>query len=168
MAAGDSRGSWLLDDAIAKRWDESGLNEVVITYRERTSSLPPLCNNEARPNTPHPYVVYERLNLPIIDGHSTGSIVNHQQQYQSISIQFRIHAKPVTGKSETQVAREIALAIRPHFDPESEPLEMLPDTHIQTIPDGDYSMREGDDEEILVLPYLIQVDATYRLSSETS
>jgi hypothetical protein len=167
MTAGDARGSWLLDDAIAKRWDESGLDDVVIAYRERTSSLPPLCNTEARPDTPHPYVVYERL-TPSVDGHSTGVVSNHQQQYQSISIQFRIHAKPATGKSETLVAREIAVAIRRYFDPEAEPLEMLPDKHIQTIPDGDYSLREGDDEEIIVLPYLIQVDATYRLSSETS
>ena len=114
----------------------------------------------ARARTPFPYVIYESSE-PIIKGHSSGSRAWLEQQYQDVPIQFRVHAKPANGLSGRKIAIELAKEIMGAFDPGTDRLDLAPDVHLTTVAQGDFHVREGDDEWLWVVQYLIRLDATY-------
>lgn len=157
------RGRWLVDEGVATRWDQAGLDNIIKGYwpNAKKSRYPAVHDEQARPGTPHPYVVYESAE-PIVLGHSTGGDAGHkEQQYQDVPIQFRVHAKGTNTQSGKSIAKEVAIAIKLAFDPGNDFLQLSPDCHLCTLADGDFPIREGDEEWVWVVQYRIRLDATY-------
>ncbi len=148
-----TRGRWLVDQAIAKRWREAGLDALVTAFRDQDRGLV-LHDGEARPRTAHPYVVYESSD-PVVTGHSTGKELEFEQQYQDVPVQFRVHAK------SREDAQAVSKLIKQVFDPGTDLLQMAPDSHLCTIASADFHVREGDGEWLWVTEYEFRLDATY-------
>ena len=159
------RGIFLLDRAIAKRWEEARLEEYFRAYWPDTSEAgrtSPLNFMEARPETPHPYVCYSRSTTPTILGHSTGARSTLEDvQYLETTIQFNIHAVEVGTRDAESLAAELMLRMKAAYDPGTPKLNIAPDAHDVTIADGDYLIREGDEEWMAVLMYRIRFEAYF-------
>jgi len=157
-----ARGTWLFDRGIAKRVLDADLNAFIKAYwpEDKRDRFIAFCDGEARPNTPHPYVVYEKIGRPVLEGHSTGSLAGQTQEYQSLAISYRCHAKSTETQSAKAVAAEVAERIAEVFGPDAEPLEICPDYNYQTINQGDWHVREGDDECVWVLHYEYLIDGS--------
>lgn len=57
----ETRGSWTIDEGIAARWDASGLDATFrAEWDDSQADYQPLNDEEARPQTPTPYCVYEK------------------------------------------------------------------------------------------------------------
>jgi hypothetical protein len=129
----------------------------------------PLNDGEARPVPPGPYCVYEKL-PPSIVAHMSGADVSRadtENQFQSILVQFRIHAKSTATKSGKTIAKELAEFVSEAFDP-GNVLVMENDRHVNTIRGVDFPVREGDTEWAWVLQYDVRIDAAYLARGATA
>ena len=159
------RGSWTLDEAVKKQWDDSGVETKIREYwpvADKTATYyPVLHDGEARPVPPGPYVVYEKM-TPVVIGHMSGMDgVQSENQLQSVLLQFTVHAKSNSSISGKYVARKIAGLVADAFDPDTSPWPIEDDTMVSVLRGPDFHVREGDEEWAWVLQYEVMIDATY-------
>jgi hypothetical protein len=157
------RGSHLIDCGVAARWEETNLDAAFRSYwpqDDKRDRYEPLNDDEARPDCPHPYCVYER-EPPIDKGHSTGGTPATEYRYLDVPILFRIHAKASGSDSAESVAETVAMLVKRAFDPGTPLLGIAPDRHLGTIAEEDWTLREGDQEWMYVVRYLIKTESDY-------
>jgi len=159
-----TRGSWTLDEAITKRWDEDALeDEFKAEWRNtKDTNYPVLHDGEARPTPPGPYCVFEK-DIPVILGHMSGADVirsDTENQLQEIGFQFTIHAKSTATESGKVICIRLAKKVAAAFDPDR-PLDFEDDYFVVAKRGPDFSAREGDTEWAWVLQYEATIDAEY-------
>lgn len=156
------RGSWTVDEAIAKHWENNNLDK---TFRDTwpdptVTRYEPLHDGEARPTPPGPYCVYEKFD-PVILGHMTGARDEQtEMQFQDVTVQFTIHAKSSATESGKKIVRRLAEEVDKAFGPENA-LPIRDDCHIVTVRGPDFHIREGDEEWAWVLQYTLTIDCEY-------
>lgn len=155
-------GSWVLNSAIAKRWEEARLDEYFRAYWPESdrNRFEPLNHGEARPDTPHPYCVFDS-GTSFTDGHSGGCHPLEEIQYLQQPIQFNIHTKNISGRTAENLAAELAAKVMAVFDPGTPKLDLAPGAHNFTIADGDQCLREGDEEVFWNIRYTIKWERCY-------
>ena len=86
--------------AIKSRWDAKNLDDFFTNLRGSTSSLPVLCDTEARPSTPFPYCIFEQGDSRTINrmsgaGDATLPETTEKQgnETRQTEISFTVHAK---------------------------------------------------------------------------
>jgi len=158
----DTRGSWTIDEGIAAKWESAGLDTTFKNeWPAGNGAYQPLNDQEARPETPTPYCIYEKFD-PIIIGHHTGSRSGSEhQQIQRIPVQFRIHAKTTSSESGKAIAKRMATAVMEAYDPGNDRISIDPDCHLVVYRGPDFHTRLGDEEWVWVCMYDFLIDATY-------
>lgn len=158
----DVRGSWTVDEGIAARWKSSNLDAVFrAEWDAGNDGYLPLNDEEARPETPFPYCVYEKGEPDIVQHHTGAASGADHQQIQRIPVQFTIHAKSTASESGKQIAKRMAVEVITAFDPGTDSLTMTPDCHIITYRGPDFDVRTGDEEWAWVILYDLLIDAAY-------
>lgn len=163
MIVVEPRGTHLVDCGVVRRWEQVNLDIAFRSYwakDDKYSRYEPFNFIEARPDSPHPYCVYERFE-PLEKGHSVGRDFYEEFQYEDVTIQFRVHAKPAGNTDAKTVCETLGMLIKRAFDPGTPLLDMSPDGHSATISEGDWVVREGDQEYFYVVQYLLRVEGTY-------
>lgn len=156
-----NRGSWTLHEAIANRWDEKSLDadfKALWTVSNETR-YPVLSEKEAPANPPGPYCVFEidpQNNLT----HMSGVTKATENQFIPYIVQFTIHAKESSTLTAKQIAKNLAKLVATAFD-DMTALDISPDAHVITVRQPDFGVREGEEEYLWVLQYLITIDAEY-------
>jgi len=160
----DVRGSYLLDSAIARRWESAGLDSVFEMFwpADKRGRFESLNDHEARPETPFPYCIYDRTEVFSGRNHSAGEASAVEEiMYEDIPIEFHIHTKPAGTRDGRAVAVELLCIVQAAFDPGAELFDLSPDRHECTIAMGDWFEREGDQEWMGVLAYTVRMESTY-------
>jgi hypothetical protein len=161
-----TRGSWNLDEAIWRRWQDNGLDDVVrgewpIADRTNYQYLP-FNDGMARPVPPGPYVVYEK-NIPVVTMHmSSGTGRSRQNQLQRTTIQFRIHARSTSTESAKSICVRLAKDIAEAYDPDTLPWTINDDSIVNVWREPDFHTREGEDDWVWVLQYNVMTDSEYK------
>ena len=158
----ETRGSWTIDEGIAARWDASGLDATFrAEWDDSQADYQPLNDEEARPQTPTPYCVYEKGTPNIVEHHTGAASGGEHQQIQEIPIQFTIHAQSTASESGKLIAKRMAKEVMTAFDPGTDILTIDPDCHIITYRGPDFDVRTGDEEWAWVILYDILIDTVY-------
>lgn len=161
-----ARGSWGIDAAVVRRWQAANLDAAFRAEwggADATDDFTytPLHHEQARPEPPGPYCVYT-IGSPPPPEHHGGKTATTEHQIVRYPLQFQIHAKSNSSASGKLRARDLARQVADAFDPNhSLAIDDDEDCFIQTIRQGDYCLRLGDDEWSWVLPYELWVDAQY-------
>lgn len=150
------RGSWEVDQAVFARFQDAALEDAFRSAWPEDDRDSEECaawnDSEARPATPRPYLIFEKVG-GLLAHRSSGKTGTTLQEVENVPIQFTIHAE-----SKPQ-AVEFCKLVADAFD--NWPLDMQNDSHVQTQRGRDFGVRQADDHWIWVLPYTIQIDATY-------
>lgn len=162
MARPETRGGWTIHQAINTRWDEGSLDDVFKSLWDDPTDANNIVLHEgkAEDGTPFPYCTYSVDDPEKLHG-SSGTETDQIIEVLSYRVTFEIHAKQRTNQTAKAVAIICAKRVARSFDA-PEPLDVSPDTWIQTRrgPDGD--LPEGDKECAWVLIYDIEVEAVYQ------
>ena len=159
----DVRGTYLLDAAVAQRWEAAGLDGYFKAFWPaiKRGRFHVLNDQEARPETPFPYCIYDRIK-PIIFGHSTGwASAAEEEQYIWSSVHFRIYSQQAGSRTAKAVVEQLTLAVKTVFDPGTPLLLMPPDRHENTVVDGEHMERVDDETYLSVISYMIRCEGTY-------
>ena len=158
----DTRGSWTIDEGVIRRWELENLDAEFRAYWSDPSAMQysPLNDGEARPTPPGPYCVYEKQ-IPIVEGHDSGRSSATTNQSQRVTVQFTIHAKSTAALSGKAIAKALAEKVCAAFDPDRGPLDIAPDSLVETIRGADWHIREGDQEWAWVVTYDYVIDSVY-------
>jgi hypothetical protein len=148
------RGTWLLHDAIRRRWNEAALDDAFReAWPDKTlTNVLPFNDTEARAESdkhPRPYCVVE-YSTPIHKGNSAGGRVGTSTVYQDHPVNFHIF-----GNTKGQ-AEEFAKLVAEAFVQKKLTIEQ--DRHIDTLIDPDFVVREGDRTWRWVLQYRFRID----------
>jgi len=128
---------------------------------DKRNRFEPLNDQEARPETPFPYVVYGR-NEVVNRMHSTGQATVMQEiMYEDVPIDFHVHAKPVGSRDGREVVIELIRLIKAAFDPGTPLFDLSPDRHECTLAGGDWIIRQSDQEWMGLVSYTIRMESTY-------
>jgi hypothetical protein len=149
-------GSVLLDKAVKERWQDHALDALFRSYwpTPATMDFHPLCDTEARPNTPMPYCVFE-AGQGFRTARSTGGSCESEfsVEYWTIPVQLSIHAAKTNGRSGKDISVELmgrgnpdGFGLMKAFEDAAGRFDLGErDRHIQTHVEGDIMMREDDD-----------------------
>lgn len=159
------RGSWTLHEAIVNRWDAYSLDDEFKAYwpDDTETNYIVLSENEAQENPPGPYCTYE-ITPQGEASRMSGVTLMSENETQDHRVEFRIHAKQTATQSAKQVAKALAAKVAAAFD-DMAALDISPDSHVVTIRELDFGVREGEREYRWVLPYRITIDAQYDTSA---
>jgi hypothetical protein len=124
------------------------------------SEYSPFNDGEARPTPPGPYCVYEKAQ-PVLLGHHSGKLTSTENQLLSVPVTFQVHAKTSGSQSGKARARLLAEKVASAFDPGNGAFDISPDSHVYTVREPDFHLREGDEEWVWVVPYSFVIDAEY-------
>lgn len=145
-------GQWDLHAAVVTRWAASGLDTAFEAEAEWTTAddarFSPLSDTTAKPETPHPYCVYE-IDRPARTGHSTGvGDTTTYKQYVSHQLQFTVHAKASATEDAKAYAKRMMALVAAAFDPKTKSLWEFNVDRIMAIElVADFGMEEGDNDE---------------------
>jgi len=156
-------GAHLLGCGIAERWETTNLDAVFRSYwsdSDKLARYPALHFEEARPASPFPFCVLD-VATPVDDGHSVGELASEEIKYERVTVNFIIHAKAAGAKDAKAVGEEIAGLLQRCFDPGTPALEMGPARHNDTISNGTWPVREGDQEYMVTVSYVMKIEGTY-------
>lgn len=150
------RGTWLLEDAIRRRWVDEQLDDAFRqTWPDKTrQDVVPYNLDEARAADPHPrpYCVVE-IGTPVSKGNSTGLTADTEITYQDVPVTFKIHA---TQKAD---ARDYAILVAGAYVKKK--LTIAQDRHIETLIDPDFHVRDGDKSWTWVLQFRFRIEGDY-------
>jgi len=160
MAVALARGSWTVSEGIKTLWDSAGLDANFRTeWTVNTTDQEPLHDGEVMGTPPGPYCVYE-VGDPSPITHQSGHGSDEEIQTLRVPVRFRIHAKTTATETGKIIAIRLAKNIVDAFDPPAT-LTITPDTHVETIRDGDFHTREDAKTWVWVIQYDFIIDAVY-------
>lgn len=151
-----ARGSWLIDEAVKKRWDSRSLEaqfRAVWADPARLDCIA-LDDSEARAAGPHPmpYCIYEK-GEPRVVGNMSGRTRDTEEQIQDIPIQFTVY-----GRDKTQ-AKDFAKLVAGAFDKAR--LEVQDDHLVTIIRGSDFDVRQDDETWSWTIQYTVRIIGTY-------
>lgn len=148
----------VLDDTFQALWDSS------VTVSE----FPVLNDQEATPEHPFPYCVFEQVGSETTDRMSGG--IGALREIRDVSISFRVHARAVSGDSRTakKIAADMAEEILKVFGghPKVSPTDSMPlenGNFLISQYQDDFGIREGDDEYMWTVNYIFRLDVPVRV-----
>ena len=157
----ETRGSWTVDHGIARRWQREKLDAAFVAEWPGgvDSGYTPLNDQEARPETPFPYCVYEKGITRVVERHSGRDILTERAIY-IVPITFTIHAKETVSRSAKQVAEDFAKLVKTAYDVGTDLLDIRPDCHLETYDSSDFDTSTGDGEHAWQLEFELLIDGT--------
>jgi len=154
-----------LNKAFLDLWDSSVSADDFLVLHE----------DESAPGTPMPYCVYEISQAIIVSRFSGGREegFNHQRYVLDYPVQFRVHAKTVSGDSRTakEIASDLAAKIMEAYG--GHPSVLSTDPPLDTgnfliaIYERDYGLKTGDNEHQWNVDYFWRVDVPVRSIGES-
>jgi hypothetical protein len=191
-----TRGSWTLHQALLKRWIDSGADAALRGLWNPGKQAGFHCwnENEARPGTPFPYVVYQ-VGEPQSRFRTCGKDALTEIDYLTIGLQLECFgAGGGTGQdvSLTLTAAHVAM-LNAHFASkgktrtvaagslggkpaaqlvaeivalafDNQALSVDDDSHVQTQRGPDFPVRQDDTHWSWVLRYSVQIEAEYLIA----
>jgi hypothetical protein len=145
-----------LDWEFKKNWAEANRNQYESLH-----------DQEATPGQPFPYCVIE-VGKVKVDARMTGHDKNEKHQIVSVPVEFRVHARGMSGSGKTAkaIAGELADAVLAYFGghPTTAPkaATLSQGTLLLVQYQSHFGTRTGDEEYQITINYLVQLDQQYQ------
>lgn len=158
-----------LHRAIEKDWDGSAIQELLHTYwaAGQASSYLGLCEVEAQPGSPKPYVVYT---IPTGESRTRMSDfgVKDKREIRQNTIVFDVYAAQTAAKSAKEVAGEVHEAVLRHYGghPDEGPLHQLSMQSaciVNLMLTNEFGVQVDTEVYRVSIEYVIQYDTRVRV-----
>lgn len=154
-----------LHEAINKIWDESGLDTEFKNLWKRdvrdSQEFPTLHDQQAGPDQPFPYCVYE-IRAGVTVSRMTSSSKTGRREIRDNIALFRIHAKEQDKTSAKKIASDLLDSVlqvyggHPTVSPRS--LDLNYGNFLLAQYQNDYGIRTGAEEYQWILEYVMRLD----------